>query len=492
MDPLLDDLPRGHNRTGQSPASSFETTENLRKTSALAFQPGKIFLGVVNADIHQYPAEDGRLVRYALGGHPVGIADDRHIITVAGSRAGKGRAVIIPNLLTWPGSVMATDPKGELASITARWRAEGLHQTVHVLDPFGTTSEAAQPYRASFNPLTMLDPDGGSIVEDAGLIADALVVAAGNDPHWDESARNFIEGVILHVATHPAYQGQRNLVTVRNLVMGQNKNLQNEMQENTAANLAIIDAATDFYEKADRERESVLSTARRHLRFLTYRPIQDVLRGESINLRDLKTKNMTVYLCLPAMRMGTCFRWFRLFVNLTLAAMEQEKTRPALPVLLCLDEFAVLGHMKTIEDAAGQIAGLGCKLWPIIQDLGQLKTLYQDRWETFMGNAGVLQFFGNSDLTTLDWISNRLGQTMITTESRSETPFTTRAKTGTEGRNWSPHVHNLMTAEEASRYFGRDDKHLRQLVIHPGSKPMILQRVYYDQHELFKDRYDAF
>ena len=105
----------------------------------------------------------------------------------------------------------------------------------------------------------------------------------------------------------------------------------------------------------------------------------------------------------------------RLFVNLALQAMERTPGYPAAgsPVLFVLDEFASLGHMRQIEDAAGQIASYGVKLWPILQDLGQLKALYKERWETFMGNAGVLQFFGNNDLTTLEWISKRLGTTTI-------------------------------------------------------------------------------
>jgi hypothetical protein len=77
---------------------------------------------------------------------------------------------------------------------------------------------------------------------------------------------------------------------------------------------------------------------------------------------------MTIYLCLSAMRMATCNRWFRLFINLALAAFEQEPIKPYPPVLMVLDEFATLGHMSTIENAAGQIAGFGVKLWPILQD----------------------------------------------------------------------------------------------------------------------------
>ncbi len=61
--------------------------------------------------------------RFLIGrdsaGRYVGHDDDRHILTVAGSRAGKGVSLIVPNLLFWPGSVIAIDPKGELATVTA-------------------------------------------------------------------------------------------------------------------------------------------------------------------------------------------------------------------------------------------------------------------------------------------------------------------------------------------------------------------------------------
>ena len=109
---------------------------------------------------------------------------------------------------------------------------------------------------------------------------------------------------------------------------------------------------------------------------------------------------MSVYLCLPASRMGLCNRWLRIFINQLLDAMEREKTAPVAPVLVCLDEFPVLGHMRQLEDAAGQIASFGVKLWAVLQDWGQGKALYKERWETFAGNAGILQFFGNNDLET--------------------------------------------------------------------------------------------
>jgi len=260
-----------------------------------------------------------------------------------------------------------------------------------------------------------------------------------------------------------------------------------EMNLNEAENGEVLLLANIFFEKAEKERSSILSTVRRHIRFLGYRAMAGVLTNHSFSLKRLKTDRITVYLSLPAMRMGTCSRWLRLFVNLTLAALEEEKQKPEHPVLMCLDEFATLGYMKALEDAAGQIAGLGCKLWPVLQDLSQLKGLYANRWETFMGNAGVLQFFGNADLTTLDWISKRLGETTIVNHSGQATAYTVRGTQGLTGQSHSQQSHKLMTPEEVSRFFSRDDHLARQLVIRAGAPAMVLHRTAYDRHALFAE-----
>ncbi|MGP0566719.1 MULTISPECIES: type IV secretory system conjugative DNA transfer family protein [unclassified Nitrospina] len=470
----------------QVPNAKWLPAESILKS--FAYQPDRVLLG-------------------RLDGHLIGVGDDRHVITVAGSRSGKS-VLLACNLIHYAGSVLVIDPKGELAGITARRRADGLKQKVCVLDPFAKTPDWVTPYRARFNPLSILKVDSPTVLEDAGLIADALVVTGANaDPHWDESARMFIEGVILHVLTYGGYEGIRDLVTVYDLLSkgkdsgegkGSMEGLVEEMlhnarilQHDTLAG-AIEAAALDFAERPDREQGSVLSTIRRHIRFLGYQSMQTVLRGHDFDLTELKTAagGLTIYLCLPAGRMGTCNRWLRLFVNLALEAMEREPAKPHPPVLLCLDEFPILGHMKQIEDAAGQIAGFGVKLWPVLQDLNQLKSLYRERWETFMGNAGVLQFFGNADLTTLDYIQKRLGKTALPVQ---RTTHTAHDMSATRADNVA--LHDLLTGEEASRLFARDDVLKRQLIIAAGKAPMILQRVsYFDSNDpsftSFKGKYD--
>lgn len=450
----------------------------------------------------------------ALADKPVGINDNRHHIIVAGSRAGKS-VTIIANLLFTRASVLCMDPKGELAKITALRRHE-LGQRVFVLDPFGQATGDAAAFRARFNPLATLTPDNPFIIEDAAQIADGIIVQTGEekDPHWNESAKELIGALILHVVTAPRFEGRRTLVTVRELTNdilsplpgeedddGPEYALEAEMLDNAmrlrdedgAFDLAaaIEGAAHSFFDKPQNERGSVLSTVRRHTQFLDYPSMKDVLSGHDFDLRDLKRDpaGVSVYVCLPATRMGTCNSWLRVMVNQLLDAMEREKTEPPAPVLAILDEFPVLGHMRQIQDAAGQIASFHVKLVVILQDITQVKALYKDRWETFFGNAGVWQFFGNTDVSTLEYISKKLGKvplettdTMVRNKDEATAPVRAR-QIGTE---------ELMAPEECAQTFARHDPFRRQLVIWADAAPMILQRIeYFDRSGPFADIFAA-
>lgn len=136
---------------------------------------------------------------------PLGLSDDRHFVTIAGARSGKGQSAIIPNLCLYPGSVVCLDPKGENASLTAARRgqgdawSQGLGQEVYVLDPFDV-AKVPQEMRASLNPLALLDVRSPLVVDDAALLAEGLILSDGDgNDHWSETARNLVKGIILHL-----------------------------------------------------------------------------------------------------------------------------------------------------------------------------------------------------------------------------------------------------------------------------------------------------
>lgn len=165
--PEFIDLPRGlpgtASNTGDAPRALWLSPEILAENPFWKYTSTKIFLG-------------------ASGNQLVGIDDNRHLLTIAGSRSGKGVSVIVPNLLLYPGSVLVLDPKGENASLTAERRgkgigikAGGMDQEVFVIDPF-CIAEVHDSYRAGFNPLSDLDSADQYFIDECDSIADALIV----------------------------------------------------------------------------------------------------------------------------------------------------------------------------------------------------------------------------------------------------------------------------------------------------------------------------
>jgi type IV secretion system protein VirD4 len=416
---------------------------------------------------------------------PLGFEDDRHFVTIAGSRSGKGTSAIIPNLCLYPGSVVCLDPKGENASITAARRGpgaegcEGMGQEVFVLDPFGV-SRVPDEMRAGLNPLALLDPKSPNVIDDAAMLAEGLVVVSNErDSHWDESARNFLKGLILHLVTTA---DKPSLFTLRRLLTQGDRErweaacmahpdedalakflksnpspsayLLNRMRKNEAFAGLVAGAAETLLSCGENERGSILSTARRNTAFLDTLGPQFVstLEGKgrtfAPDIFKKASNGASLYLCLPAERMGTHGRWLRIMIALLLEWAYRDLSPPAsgAPILFLLEEFHSLGHMAVIEKAAGYAAGFGVKLWAVLQDIQQLKALYPNSWQTFLANAGAVQVFGISDHDTTRYVSKALGELEIT---RHVVNRTQNVQSGAS----APSLH-----QKASGIFGAGDK----------------------------------
>ncbi len=100
-------------------------------------------------------------------------------------------------------------------------------------------------------------------------------------------------------------------------------------------------------------------------------------------------------------------------VTQSLSEMTKVKLVTDRPVLYLLDEFAALGHLSSVERAFGLMAGYGVQLWPILQDIHQLKSIYGQKAGTFLSNAGVLQVFGVNDNESANLVSHLLGHSTV-------------------------------------------------------------------------------
>ena len=190
--------------------------------------------------------------------------------------------------------------------------------------------------------------------------------------------------------------------------------------------------------------------------------MKETLSESDFDLHDLKRKPMTIYVVLPVNYLEMHQRFVRLVVNLALKAM-WGGAKPRHPVLFLLDEFYSLGRLRQIEVSAGLMSGLGLTLWPVIQNLSQIKQLYPENWETFFANAGAVQAFGINDRTTGEYLVGRLGNAVWTHRVRN-----------VEQRmvSWLREVNEL--EREAARETGK------MIVFRNGALPMMIGRVNYD------------
>lgn len=355
----------------------------------------------------------GRLLRYA---------GPAHLITLAPTRAGKGVGTVIPNLLGVDRSVLVIDPKGENARIAGEARRR--LGTTHVLDPF----EVSGMPSAAYNPLDRLTPDSLDLGEDAASLTEALVMdppGQVTEAHWNEEAKAILGGLIMFCICHED-RDRRTLATVREYLTLPPEKLRallELMQDTDAAGGLIARAANRFLGKADREAASVLSNAQRHTHFLDSPRIAKATSRSDFHFSDLRHRITSVFLVLPPNRMDAYSRWLRLLVSQALQDIAREaealtattvaesaSQRLSSPTLFLLDEFAALGRLEAVERAMGLMAGYGLQLWPILQDMSQLRDLYGDRANTFIANAGVQQVFGVNDFETAKWLSQMIGQ----------------------------------------------------------------------------------
>lgn len=426
--------------TGKRLAILGGTLENLRAGlgGAPAVAPGDDVVGkMAAAQATHGSARWGTADEMRQGGHlvapgkPAGFAlarvpdapagvDPRfrftgHVVTVAPTGSGKGIGAVIPNLLDYPGSALVLDVKGENAAVTARAR-RALGHKVFVVDPFGVTKGETH----AFNLLDRLDTSDPECVGESAVLADCLVIP---DPkgqaHFDESARTLLQGLMLHVAGLD--DSRRNLPEVRRILTAGEDVLFETLAEMAADEKAAFGlparAANTIMGMPDRERGSVISTAQKSTAFMDDPRIAAAVSRSDFNLANIKAELMTVYMVLPANKIGPNARFVRAFIGSVIAAITSSTTQPLHRVAFLLDEFGQLGYMKQIEDAVSLLRGYGLAFWVFIQDLSQLKGVYP-KWQTFLANAAKT-FYGTDDYDTAKYVSDSLGKATIEYETEN-------------------------------------------------------------------------
>lgn len=438
--------------------------------------------------------------------------DDRGVMIIAGTRGGKGVSLIVPNLVTWPGDLFCIDVKGELASHTAVPRgseadARGsgsevnrfIGQNVAVLDPFGEVKGPARVFARGYNPLLDLDPNHPGFVAEVRRIARALVIDDGDKPHFPESVRILIAGLIELIVKKAALK-DRNLAVVRDIMV------KGRSEENLARlpEGELVKEALGALRKVGRnEAGSFHTTLTRQWAWLADPRMQASVRDASgFSLARHMREGGSTYVSVPFEQIDEQARWLRLMLTAALSAKLRQGTLETRPrqTLFVIDEMPALGPLDMIEKGVAYLSGYGVKPVTVVQNLSQLVKLYEQNWQTFIGNTGAVAAFALMDDHTPEFIAKRLGgyefvrEVRSTSHTRNEPEWTgpgglfgpTKAARDYEARRGGStqtsvnpqHVRESVLYPEDVRLLTSREQ-MRMIVVPADGWPMFLSRVPY-------------
>ncbi len=324
---------------------------------------------------------------------PILYGEDRHLLTIAPTGAGKGRGVIIPNLLRFEGSVIVIDPKGETWHCTHRRRKE-MGQEVRLLDPFGAVSKKTD----SLNPFDLFDRPGALLDADSEMLASLLAGDVGfhKEPFWDNWGRSLMSGVIAAVA-ETSTKSERHFGKVREILMSDDAvyNLAALIESHDNLNRLSKQNISSFLPITEQTRSGILSTAQSYLKVVNSDSALRSLSRSTISLDAVRKGDpMTIYIVIPPDKLESHGALLRLWVGALMLTVMGRKRRPKRSTLFLLDECAQLGEFGPLRQSMTLLRGYGLQVWPFFQDLSQLQRLYPKDWRTIFNNAGVFQLFG--------------------------------------------------------------------------------------------------
>lgn len=361
-----------------------------------------------------------------------------HVLCFAPTRSGKGVGLVVPTLLTWPGSAIVHDIKGENWTLTAGFRAK--HGRVLLFDPTNAGSSA-------YNPLLEVR-QGEWEVRDVQNIADILVDPEGSldkRNHWEKTSHSLLVGAILHVLYA---EPDKTLAGVANFLSDPRRPVEATLRAmmdtphlgDAGVHPVIASSARELLNKSDNERSGVLSTAMSFLGLYRDPVVARVTARCDWRIADLVggKEPVSLYLVVPPSDINRTKPLIRLILNQIGRRLTEElKTSGRRHrLLLMLDEFPALGRLDFFESALAFMAGYGLKSFLIAQSLNQIERAYGPN-NAILDNCHVRVSFATNDERTAKRVSDALG---TATEMRDSTNYA--------GHRLSPWLGHLMVSRQ--------------------------------------------
>jgi type IV secretion system protein VirD4 len=333
-----------------------------------------------------------------------------HVLCFAPTRSGKGVGMVLPTLLTWPGSAIIHDIKGENWKKTAGFRAR--HGRVMLFDP-------TNPLASAYNPLLEIRR-GQWEVRDAQNVADVLVDPEGSREkrnHWEKTSHSLLVGAIIHVLYA---EKDKSLAGVATFLSDPRRPIESTLRAmmttrhlgEKGVHPVAASIGRELLNKSENERSGVLSTAMSFLGLYRDPVIAQLTSRSDWRITDLVNgdRPASLYFVVPPSDISRTTPIVRLVLN-QIARRLTEELEPSgkqQRMLLMLDEFTALGRLDFFERSLAFIAGYQIKAFLIAQSLNQIEKEYGQN-NSILDNCHVRIAFATNDERTAKRVSEGLG-----------------------------------------------------------------------------------
>jgi type IV secretion system protein VirD4 len=414
------------------------------------------------------------------------------VMLSAPTRSWKGVAVVIPNLLNWPHSVVVHDIKGENHEITAGYRAEH-GQAVYAFSPF---DDEARSHR--WNPLSIVRTDPLRRVGDLLSIGQVLFPNDGgstsSEAFFNDQARNLFLGLGLLLLETSALP--RTIGEMLRQSSGKGRSLKEHVSsviaERRDAGKPLSDECTDALQRllsnSENTLSSIVATFNAPLIVFADAVVDAATSADDFRLEDLRRCPMSIYLRIPPSRLASARPLLQLFfsqlVHVNTQALPSQDASLRYQCLLLPDEFTAMGRIGSLTSAAAFLAGYNLRLLTVIQAMSQLDAVYGDKEaRTFATNHGLQILFAPREQRDADEYSAMLGH------------FTERATSRGHSRSFSQHGHSTVSRNDSDQrralLLPQEFKELgreRLVAIFENCKPILGQKICYYRDKVFKAR----
>lgn len=341
----------------------------------------------------------------------------------------------------------------------------------HCYNPFAYVRGDADAQRLTTNLFKATTPKG----------------AQSQDPFWDTAAGMLHLALMLYLV-HEAPPEERNYATLMEMLRA------GEVREDDDEFSSVLDELFDRLEMADpghialkyyrsyrsgaaKTLKSIQVTLASRLEKFNLDAMASLTATDEMDLASLGTRRVALFAVIPDNDTSFNFLVSMLYTQLfqQLFSLADNRCGGSLPVHVhfLMDEFANVSLPDDFEKILSTMRGRNVSASIIVQNLAQLKALFEKQWESVVGNCDEFLYLGGNEQSTHKYVSELLGKETID----SNTYARSTGRGGSYSTNWQISGRELMTPDEVRML--PDD---RALLFVRGERPMLDGKLDFSRH----------